>query len=85
ERAVAEVVVHEDYRQVEGGHDLALARLETPVVLGPRVGTICLPQPRYPFAFGTPCWLTGWGNVAENGEPGATGGATGGLPGATGG
>ncbi|NXC39120.1 POLS2 protein, partial [Penelope pileata] len=68
ERAVAAVVLHEGYRRVEGGHDLALVQLETPVALGPRVGTICLPQPRYPFAFGTPCWITGWGNVAENGE-----------------
>ncbi|XP_014815958.1 PREDICTED: serine protease 53-like, partial [Calidris pugnax] len=66
ERPVVEVVVHEDYRRVEGGHDLALARLEPPVALGPRVGTICLPRPHHPFAFGAPCWVTGWGNVAEN-------------------
>ena len=76
ERTVVEVVVHEGYRRVEGGHDLALARLESPVTLGPRVGTICLPQARHPFAFGTPCWITGWGHVAENGEartPGSPG------------
>ncbi|KAM9207947.1 LOW QUALITY PROTEIN: serine protease 53-like [Leptosomus discolor] len=66
ERTVVEVVVHEGYRRVEAGHDLALARLETPVALGPHVGTICLPQPGHPFAFGTPCWVTGWGHVAEN-------------------
>ncbi|CAM9117648.1 unnamed protein product [Bubo scandiacus] len=66
ERTVVEVVVHEGYRRVEGGHDLALARLESPVTLGPRVGTICLPQAQHPFAFGTPCWITGWGHVAEN-------------------
>ncbi|XP_052631073.1 serine protease 53-like [Harpia harpyja] len=66
ERTVVEVVVHEGYRRVEGGHDLALARLESPVTLGSRVGTICLPQANHPFAFGTPCWITGWGHVAEN-------------------
>ncbi|XP_072705227.1 serine protease 53-like [Ciconia boyciana] len=66
ERTVVEVVVHEGYRRVEGGHDLALVRLESPVTLGPRVGTICLPQAHHPFAFGTPCWITGWGHVAEN-------------------
>ncbi|XP_064331609.1 serine protease 53-like [Phalacrocorax carbo] len=66
ERTVAEVVIHEGYRRVEGGHDLALVRLESPVTLGPRVGTICLPQADHPFAFGTPCWITGWGHVAEN-------------------
>ncbi|GAB0202436.1 serine protease 27-like [Grus japonensis] len=66
ERTVVEVVVHEGYRRVEGGHDLALARLESPVTLGPRVGTICLPKAGHPFAFGTPCWITGWGHVAEN-------------------
>ncbi|XP_068779455.1 serine protease 53 [Struthio camelus] len=66
ERAVAALVVHEDYRGVQGGHDLALVRLATPATLGPRVGTICLPRPRHPFAFGTTCWVTGWGYVAEN-------------------
>uniref|UniRef100_A0A8B9MG66 Peptidase S1 domain-containing protein n=1 Tax=Accipiter nisus TaxID=211598 RepID=A0A8B9MG66_9AVES len=66
ERTVVEVVVHEGYRRVEGGHDLALARLESPVTLGARVGTICLPQANHSFAFGTPCWITGWGYVAEN-------------------
>ncbi|KAM6226080.1 LOW QUALITY PROTEIN: serine protease 53-like [Porphyrio hochstetteri] len=66
ERPVVEVVIHERYRRVEGGHDLALARLETPVTLGPRVGTICLPRAQHPFAFGAPCWVTGWGHVAEN-------------------
>ncbi|NXK01495.1 POLS2 protein, partial [Corythaixoides concolor] len=73
ERTVVEVVVHEGYRRVEGGHDLALVRLESPVTLGPRVGTICLPQAHHPFAFGTPCWVTGWGHVAENGEARARG------------
>ncbi|KAM6288808.1 serine protease 27-like, partial [Aegotheles albertisi] len=66
ERTVVEIVVHEGYRGVESGNDLALARLETPVTLGPHVGTICLPHPQHVFAFGTPCWVTGWGNVAEN-------------------
>ncbi|OXB52560.1 hypothetical protein ASZ78_012239, partial [Callipepla squamata] len=68
ERTVEAVVIHEEFRRVEGGHDVALVRLESPARLGPRVGTICLPRPRHPFAFGTPCWITGWGNVAENGE-----------------
>ncbi|XP_067170983.1 serine protease 33-like [Apteryx mantelli] len=66
ERAVAALVVHEGYRGVEGGHDLALVRLAAPAVPGPRVGPICLPRPRHPFAFGTTCWVTGWGDVAEN-------------------
>ncbi|KAM6100849.1 serine protease 33-like, partial [Pterocles gutturalis] len=66
ERAVAEVVTHEGYRDVRGGHDLALARLDTPVALGTRVGTICLPHPRHPLPFGDICWVTGWGHVAEN-------------------
>ncbi|XP_062456926.1 serine protease 33-like [Rhea pennata] len=66
ERPVEALVVHEGYRGVEGGHDLALVRLAAPAAVGPAVGPVCLPRPRHPFAFGTTCWVTGWGYVAEN-------------------
>ncbi|CAN8179185.1 unnamed protein product [Coccothraustes coccothraustes] len=66
ERAVAELVVHERFRGVRGGHDLALVRLRPPAALGPRVGPVCLPLPQHRPPFGRPCWLAGWGNVAEN-------------------
>ncbi|XP_064257911.1 LOW QUALITY PROTEIN: polyserase-2-like [Passer domesticus] len=66
ELAVAELIVHERFRGVRGGHDLALVRLRPPAVLGPRVGPVCLPLPRLRPPFGRSCWVTGWGHVAEN-------------------
>ncbi|NXF14309.1 POLS2 protein, partial [Smithornis capensis] len=78
ELPVAELVVHPNFQGVRGGHDLALARLDPPATLGPNVGTVCLPRPQHPFPFGTLCWVTGWGNVAENGQLGGFGGALGG-------
>ncbi|NXU60054.1 KLKB1 protein, partial [Turnix velox] len=79
ERALVQLLLHQDFRRVEGGHDLALVELATPVTLGPAVATICLPTPHQALPFGSNCWVTGWGHVAENGEgpPGASWGLLG--------
>lgn len=67
-RAVAAILVPENYSSVELGADLALLRLASPARLGPAVRPVCLPRATHRFAPGTACWATGWGDVQEAGE-----------------
>lgn len=67
-RAVAAILVPDNYSSVELGADLALLRLASPARLGPAVRPVCLPRASHHFAYGTACWATGWGDVQEKGE-----------------
>ncbi|XP_040319114.1 polyserase-2 isoform X3 [Herpailurus yagouaroundi] len=64
-RAVAAILVPDNYSSVELGADLALLRLASPARLGPAVRPICLPRASHRFAHGTACWATGWGDIQE--------------------
>ncbi|XP_004386751.1 polyserase-2 isoform X2 [Trichechus manatus latirostris] len=64
-RAVAAILVPDNYSSVELGADLALLRLATPANLGPAVKPVCLPRASHRLAHGTACWATGWGDVQE--------------------
>lgn len=72
-RAVAAILVHDNYSSVELGADLALLRLASPARLGPTVKPVCLPRASHRFVHGTACWATGWGDVQEAGESGGWG------------
>ena len=67
-RAVAAVLVPDNYSSVELGADLALLRLASPARLGPAVRPVCLPRASHRFAPGASCWATGWGDIQEAGE-----------------
>ncbi|KAF4015770.1 hypothetical protein G4228_007256 [Cervus hanglu yarkandensis] len=64
-RAVAAILVPDNYSSVERGADVALLRLASPARLGPSVRPVCLPRSSHRFAHGTACWATGWGDVQE--------------------
>ncbi|XP_040490468.1 polyserase-2 isoform X3 [Ursus maritimus] len=64
-RAVAAVLVPDNYSSVELGADLALLRLASPARLGPAVRPVCLPRASHRFAPGAACWATGWGDIQE--------------------
>ncbi|XP_045399226.1 polyserase-2 [Lemur catta] len=64
-RAVAAILVPDNYSTVELGADVALLRLAAPARLGPAVRPVCLPRASHRFAHGTACWATGWGDVQE--------------------
>ncbi|XP_061229171.1 serine protease 33-like [Neopsephotus bourkii] len=66
EVSVSRVLPHPRYRHVRGGHDLALLRLRPPARLGPAVRPLCLPPPALALPYGSRCWVSGWGHVAEN-------------------
>ncbi|XP_049633645.1 probable threonine protease PRSS50 [Suncus etruscus] len=45
--------------------DIALLQLSTPVTFSKYVQPICLPEPNTDLKIGTPCWVTGWGQVKQ--------------------
>lgn len=45
--------------------DIALLQLSTPVTFSKYVQPICLPEPNDDLKIGTPCWVTGWGQVKQ--------------------
>ncbi|XP_075384579.1 polyserase-2 isoform X2 [Tenrec ecaudatus] len=65
-RAVAAILVPENYSSVDRGDDVALLRLSAPAVLGRAVRPVCLPRASHRWPHGTPCWATGWGDVQED-------------------
>jgi len=58
-RKVVQQFVHPQYKGAFD-FDLALLRLETPMVSDGCVGTICLPTTGADVAPGSTCWITGW-------------------------
>lgn len=68
ERNVSDIIPHKDYVNYDKGDDIALVRLSEPVSYSRDIAPICLPYANHRFAFGTQCWLSGWGEVANNGE-----------------
>uniref|UniRef100_A0ACB8EWN7 Uncharacterized protein n=1 Tax=Sphaerodactylus townsendi TaxID=933632 RepID=A0ACB8EWN7_9SAUR len=66
ERDVAEIIIHENYTNYMKGYDIALVRLALPVWFGRDISPICLPRADHQFAFGTQCWVTGWGDIGMN-------------------
>ncbi|XP_036783193.2 LOW QUALITY PROTEIN: polyserase-2 [Manis pentadactyla] len=64
-RAVAAILVPENYSRVKLGADLALLRLASPARLSAAVQPVCLPRASHRFAPGTVCWATGWGDIQE--------------------
>ncbi|XP_020662943.3 serine protease 53 [Pogona vitticeps] len=66
ESNVTRIIPHENYTHFEKGYDIALVRLAKPVSYNRDISPICLPQSDHRFAFGTQCWLSGWGDIATN-------------------
>ncbi|XP_007434138.1 serine protease 53, partial [Python bivittatus] len=60
------VIPHKNYTNYRAGHDIALVRLAKPVSYTRDIAPICLPFADHRFAFGTQCWLSGWGDIAAN-------------------
>nr|XP_054098376.1 tryptase beta-2 [Callithrix jacchus] len=65
---VSRLIVHPQFYIVQTGADIALLELEEPVNVSSHVRTVTLPPASETFPAGTPCWVTGWGDV-NSGEP----------------
>jgi len=67
-RKASEIIVHPQYNHpVLYNNDIALIKLERPVVLNSHVNTICLPQPGVSVPLNSACYITGWGKVKHPG------------------
>ncbi|XP_028513970.1 transmembrane protease serine 9 [Exaiptasia diaphana] len=61
--------IHKLYSPKTMENDIALLELKRPVILSPRVNTVCLPQMTDgPANEHRKCYLTGWGHTVANGE-----------------
>ena len=49
-----------------GGADIALLRLEAPVMLSEHVNLVSLPPASLRVPSRKMCWVTGWGDIADN-------------------
>lgn len=78
-RAVAEVLKNPAYEEGGSSGDLALVRLQLPVVYSRSVQPICLPAANLSFPSNTLCTVTGWGNVLSTSECGWLWGERGGT------
>ncbi|EPQ10303.1 Tryptase beta-2 [Myotis brandtii] len=63
---VNRIIVHPKYYAVQEGFDIALMELRDPVNTSCNVQLVALPPASETFPPGTPCWVTGWGDV-DNG------------------
>ncbi|KAK5931435.1 hypothetical protein CgunFtcFv8_027583 [Champsocephalus gunnari] len=68
-RDVMRIIVHPDWDIdfVARGNDLALLKLDKSPVLSDSVGPACLPPPGETPPHGTPCYISGWGNLYTHG------------------
>ncbi|XP_073915002.1 tryptase beta-2-like isoform X2 [Castor canadensis] len=60
---ISRVIPHPDFYTVQAGSDIALLELQDPVKISSHVRPVSLPPASETFPQGTPCWVTGWGNV----------------------
>jgi len=67
QRTVTQTIFHPRYRSPKQfSNDLALLKLDRPFDLNECVNTACLPATAVPV--GKKCWITGWGNLRNQGS-----------------
>lgn len=65
---VSRVLPHPNYYTAQSGADIALLELQDPVNVSSHVHAITLPPASETFPAGTPCWVTGWGDLDNRGK-----------------
>ncbi|PWA19100.1 hypothetical protein CCH79_00018645 [Gambusia affinis] len=66
--AVKRIIHHPQYWHKGLDYDIALMRLQEPLVFDGLVQPICLPNYGKEITEGTMCWISGWGATEEDGE-----------------
>ncbi|XP_075716273.1 plasma kallikrein [Rhinoderma darwinii] len=65
---VEQIIVHPAYTLAEGGNDIALLKLKTPIAYNDNQQAVCLPPLQDSFVLPSTCWITGWGYTNESGS-----------------
>uniref|UniRef100_V9L7A7 Prostasin-like protein n=1 Tax=Callorhinchus milii TaxID=7868 RepID=V9L7A7_CALMI len=65
-RRIKQILTHYAYRDAPEGDDIALVELLSPVQFTDYIQPVCLPAATYRFACDRLCWVTGWGQVAQD-------------------
>ncbi|XP_062055930.1 serine protease 44-like [Lepus europaeus] len=65
---VQKIIIHKDFEVASMTHDLALLRLAYSVNFSSYIQPVCLPEKSLTVKAGTLCWVTGWGQLSENGS-----------------
>ncbi len=68
-RDVLRIIVHPnwDIDHVADGNDMTLLKLDKSPIMSDSVGVACLPEAGEILSHGTPCYISGWGNLYTNG------------------
>ncbi|KAK9530456.1 hypothetical protein VZT92_011954 [Zoarces viviparus] len=67
-RTVSQIIVHPDYNNTLFNNDIALMKLQSPVIFTDYIRPVCLASNSSQFHTSTPCWATGWGRLGKD-EP----------------
>ncbi|TNN27229.1 Testisin [Liparis tanakae] len=67
-RNVSQIIVHSDYNNSLYNNDIALMKLQSPVVFTDYIRPVCLASKTSQFHNATLCWATGWGRLGRD-EP----------------
>uniref|UniRef100_A0A8C4E3A9 chymotrypsin n=1 Tax=Dicentrarchus labrax TaxID=13489 RepID=A0A8C4E3A9_DICLA len=69
-RTVSQIINHPNYNNETNNNDISLLRLSSPVKFTDYIRPVCLAANGSVFEAETTCWVTGWGDIAENSENG---------------
>ncbi|XP_073502341.1 uncharacterized protein [Phyllobates terribilis] len=64
--AVKQIIIHPIFEGAGTSGDMALLQLASPATYNSYIQPVTLPYQDQEFAKGKVCWLTGWGNTANN-------------------
>ncbi|XP_075948894.1 chymotrypsin-like protease CTRL-1 [Anarhichas minor] len=65
-RTVSQIIVHPDYNTPLLNNDIALMKLQRPVIFTDYIRPVCLASSSSQFHTSTPCWATGWGRLGRD-------------------
>ncbi|XP_020645030.3 transmembrane protease serine 2 [Pogona vitticeps] len=65
---IAKIISHPDYDSTSKTNDVALMKLQTPLVFNEFIGPVCLPNSGMMFQPEQKCWISGWGALQQRGN-----------------
>ncbi|KAG6922005.1 protease, serine 33, partial [Chelydra serpentina] len=66
--SVKRIILHPNYNSSTLLADIAVVELEKPIVFRATISPVCLLDASVRGPLGTPCWVTGWGNIRPQSE-----------------